>query len=136
MPSPTDLTEPIFRTALELARPEVRGVRIRLLGVTASGLGEPDQAVLFAAEADEPRRRKVVEAADQVRHRFGERAITRARLIGSRLPAPFERDPMTSVDKRSIAIDDGSDEPTPDRAAAGEDLDEADGLDPGIEPIE
>src|SRR6266487_3437656 len=28
---PTDLTEPIFRTALDLARPEVRGVRIRLL---------------------------------------------------------------------------------------------------------
>jgi DNA polymerase IV len=98
LPAPTDLTEPIFRTALELARPEVRGVRIRLLGVTASGLGEPDQIVLFAA--DEPRRRRLVEAADAVRHRFGERAITRARLVGSRLPAPFERDPMSPVEAR------------------------------------
>jgi DNA polymerase-4 len=88
---PTDLTEPIFRTALELARPEVRGLRIRLLGVTASGLGQREQLALFAA--DDPRRRRVVEAADAVRHRYGERAITRARLIGSRLPAPFERDP-------------------------------------------
>jgi hypothetical protein len=42
----------------------------------------------------------VVEAADAVRHRFGERAITRARLVGSRLPAPFERDPMSPVEAR------------------------------------
>jgi DNA polymerase-4 len=133
LPAPTDLTDPIFRTALELARPEVRGVRIRLLGVTASGLGESDQAVLFAAEADEPRRRRVIEAADEVRHRFGERAITRARLVGSRLPAPFERDPMTPVDPRSIATGDQLDETVPDGAAAGEELD---GIDPEIEPID
>ena len=107
---PTDLTEPIFRIALELARPEVRGVRIRLLGVTASGLGEREQLSLFAA--DDPRRRKVTEAADEVRHRFGERAITRARLVGSRLPAPFERDPMTPVDPRSLDAVEGADEPT------------------------
>ena len=53
--------------------------------------------------ADDPRRRRVVEAADAVRHRFGDRAITRARLVGSRLPAPFERDPMTPVDPRAHA---------------------------------
>ena len=98
---PTDLTEPIFRTALELARPEVRGLKIRLLGVTASGLGERDQLSLF--DADDPRRRRVTEAADTVRHRFGERAITRARLVGSRLPAPFEHDPLSPVDVRPTA---------------------------------
>jgi DNA polymerase IV len=101
---PTDLTGPIFRTALELARPEVRGKKIRLLGVTASGLGEKDQMSLFALE--DPRRRRVVEAEDQVRHRFGDRAITRARLVRSRLPAPFERDPMTPVDPRGHAAAD------------------------------
>jgi DNA polymerase-4 len=95
---PTDLMEPIFRTAVELARPEVRGVRIRLLGVTASGLGEREQLSLFST--DEPRRRRAVEAADAVRHRYGDRAITRARLVGSRLPAPFERDPISSVEAR------------------------------------
>jgi DNA polymerase IV len=109
LPQATDLTEPIFRTALELARPEVRGLRVRLLGVTASGLGEREQLPLFAAE--DPRRRRAVEAADAVRHRFGERAITRARLVGSRLPAPFEHDPMTAAEarggRRSVAADDG-----------------------------
>jgi DNA polymerase IV len=124
LPEPTDLTDPIFRTALELARPEVRGLRIRLLGVTASGLGEREQLSLFAA--DDPRRRKVTEAADEVRHRFGERAITRARLVGSRLPAPFERDPMTPVDPRSL------DAPTsePEEAATGDDTDGIDEIEP------
>jgi DNA polymerase IV len=135
LPEATDLTEPIFRTALELARPEVRGLRIRLLGVTASGLGERDQLALFGA--DDPRRRRVVEAADEVRHRFGERAITRARLVGSRLPAPFERDPMTPADRRTFA-----DEPTEDDPAGQPDaLDPADpdvdlAPDPAIDPID
>jgi DNA polymerase-4 len=123
LPDATDLTDPIFRTALELARPEVRGLRIRLLGVTASGLGEREQLALFAA--DDPRRRRVVEAADAVRHRYGDRAITRARLVGSRLPAPFERDPMTPVDPRSL---DGAnaDSEAPDLDPAAEDRDSLD----------
>jgi DNA polymerase-4 len=96
---PTDLTEPIFRAALELARPEIRGMRVRLLGVTASNLGEREQLALF--EPSEPRRRRAVEAADQLRHRFGERAVTRARLLGAGLPAPFERDPRNPLDRRA-----------------------------------
>jgi DNA polymerase-4 len=133
---PTDLTEPIFRTALELARPEVRGLRIRLLGVTASGLGEREQLSLFAA--DDPRRRKVTEAADEVRHRFGERAITRARLVGSRLPAPFERDPMTPVDPRSLEVADrAADGEATDRGASGEaEPDDRPDGDDGIDDIE
>jgi hypothetical protein len=43
---------------------------------------------------------------------------------------------MTPVDRRSIAVEDGADEPPLDRAAADEDLDEADGPEPGIEPID
>jgi DNA polymerase IV len=117
LPDPTDLTEPIFRTALELARPEVRGVRIRLLGVTASGLGEREQMSLFGLE--DPRRRRLIEAADAVRHRFGERAITRARLVGSRLPAPFEHDPMSSLEARGVTT--AADDP--------EAIDAVDGLD-------
>ena len=126
LPEATDLTEPIFRTAIELARPEVRGTRIRLLGVTASGLGEREQLALFGSE--DPRRRRAVEAADAVRHRFGERAITRARLVGSRLPAPFERDPLSPVDARGSAAavaadtaDEGSDRDRLDDTAAAED---------------
>ncbi len=95
----TDLTEPIFQTALELARPEIRGVRVRLLGVTASNLGEREQLALF--EPTSPRRRRAVEAADLLRHRYGERAVTRARLLGAGLPAPFERDPRNPLDRRA-----------------------------------
>jgi len=99
---PTDLTEPIFRAALELARPEVRGIRVRLLGVTASNLGEREQLAMF--ESVEPRRRRAVEAADQLRRRYGERAVTRARLLGTGLPAPFERDPRNPLDRRARGV--------------------------------
>ncbi len=99
LPEPTDLTEPIFRAALELARPEVRGIRVRLLGVTASNLGEREQLALF--EAAEPRRRRAVEAADELRRRYGEGTVTRARLLGAGLPAPFERDPRNPLDRRA-----------------------------------
>jgi DNA polymerase-4 len=99
MTEPTDLTEPIYRAALELARPEVRGMRVRLLGVTASNLGEREQLALF--EPIEPRQRRAVEAADALRRRYGERAVTRARLLGAGLPAPFERDPRNPLDRRA-----------------------------------
>jgi DNA polymerase-4 len=107
---PTDLTEPIYRVALALARPEVRGIRVRLLGVTASNLGEREQLNLFATE--DPRRRAAIEAADAVRRRFGSRAITRARLVRAQLPAPFERDPRNPLDRRARGVD----EPAPTKA--------------------
>jgi DNA polymerase-4 len=103
---PTDLTEPIWRAALELARPEVRAIRVRLLGVTASNLGERVQLQLFSGEGEgeatgnAARGRRVVEAEDAIRRRFGERAVTRARLLGTGLPAPFEHDPMTAPEHR------------------------------------
>jgi len=95
---PSDLTEPIWRAAVELARPETRGRRIRLIGVTASGLGEREQLELF--ETVDPRRRWAVEATDELRRRFGPRAVTRARLIRTGLPAPFERDFGTAAERR------------------------------------
>jgi DNA polymerase-4 len=100
LPEPTDLTEPIWRAALELARPEVRAIRVRLLGVTASNLGERSQLQLFAGEGDDGRGRRLIEAEDAIRRRFGERAVTRARLLGTGLPAPFEHDPMTAPEHR------------------------------------
>ncbi len=99
---PTDLTEPIYRAALDLARPQVRGIRVRLLGVTASNLGEREQLALFAE--DDPRRRKAIEAADAVRRRYGSKAVTRGRLVGAGLPAPFERDPRNPLDRRAPGV--------------------------------
>ena len=108
---PTDMAEPIWHVALELARPEVRGRRIRLVGVGAHGLGEPSQLGLFAPDDD--RRRRAVEATDAVRRRFGERAVTRARLLGSDLSAAG-RDPMQPLDPRRV----GRQRPAPPTGSA------------------
>lgn len=88
---PTDLTDVIWRSAVTLTRREVAGMRVRLLGVAASGLSDQRQLSLF--EVGEDRQRKAVEAADEVRKRFGSRAIRRARLLQADVHEPFERDP-------------------------------------------
>jgi DNA polymerase IV len=97
---PTDLTETIWQTALALARPEVRGIRVRLLGVAATQLTEPQQLSLFG-DGDE-RQRRAVEAADRIRERFGARAITRARLLRSGVAEPFERDFRDAPEARRV----------------------------------
>ncbi len=97
---PTDLAEPIFRTALDLVRPEVRGRKIRLLGVGAHGLGEPAQLGLFASE--DPRRRRAAEAQDAIRRKYGSRSLTKARLLGDRLADPAGRDPMQPLQPRRV----------------------------------
>jgi DNA polymerase-4 len=89
---PTDLGEEIWRVAVELTKREVKGQRIRLLGVAASGLGEQRQLSLFETGHDD-RSRRVTEAADAVRKKFGSKAIRRARLLDAGVRAPFERDP-------------------------------------------
>jgi DNA polymerase-4 len=93
---PTDQTDLIWHTAVELARPLLRGIRVRLLGVGASQLVDAEQMALFGA-SDE-RRRQATRAADAIRSRYGSRAIVRARLLGSGVAEPFERDPMTAPD--------------------------------------
>lgn len=127
---PTDLTEPIYHAALELLRRELRGQRIRLVGVTASNFREREQLALFAAE--DPRRHRAAEALDTIRRKYGSRAMTRARLVRSALPAPFERDPMTSVDARERGVPGARREagPVDERPAeADTDRDSLDGTD-------
>ncbi|MEA2622861.1 MAG: polymerase [Chloroflexota bacterium] len=97
---PTDQSDVIWRTAVALARPHVRGIRVRLLGVAATHLGEREQLALFG-EGDD-RRRRATEATDRIRERFGTRAITRARLLEGQVADPFERDPMTAPEARRI----------------------------------
>jgi DNA polymerase-4 len=88
---PTDLTDVIWRTAVGLTRKEVHGMTVRLLGVAATGLTDRQQLALFLT-ADE-RRRRVVEAEDAIRKRYGAKSIKRARLLDSEVGQPFERDP-------------------------------------------
>ena len=78
----------------------MRGIRVRLIGVTASNLGGRAQLALFDEAAGDDRRRRVVDAADRLRRRFGERVVTRARLLGTGIPAPFERDMGTATERR------------------------------------
>jgi DNA polymerase-4 len=124
LPEPTDMTEPIFHAALELARPEVRGIRVRLLGVTASNLGEREQLGLFPA--DDPRHRAAVEAADALRRRYGEGAVMRGRLVGAQLPAPFERDPRNPLDRRARGVPVDAPEPDPDGVGGRDSLGDTD----------
>jgi DNA polymerase-4 len=98
LPEPSDLTDTIWRAALELARPEVHGKRIRLLGVAATQLGQPEQTTMF--ELVNEKQRRVVDATDAVRRRFGDRAVTRGSLLHRPMPSPFERDPASAVEGR------------------------------------
>src|SRR5262245_15945981 len=119
LPEPTDMTEPIWRLAMDLARPEMRGKRIRLLGVAASAFGAREQLGLF--EAEDQRRRRAVEAADELRERFGTRAVTRARLLRTGVPAPFERDFGSSVEHRGDLAEDVERSGRKKRPRGGED---------------
>ena len=94
---PADLTEPIYEAAVTLLRREMHGQRIRLVGVTASNFRDREQLAMFDAGED-PRRHQAAEALDRIRSKYGDRAVTRARLVRTPLPAPFERDPMKAVD--------------------------------------
>ena len=95
---PADLTEPIYDAALVLLRRELHGQRIRLVGVTASNFRDREQLALFG-EAD-PRRHQAAEAMDTIRRKYGERAVTRGRLVRAGVPTVFERDPNSAVEGR------------------------------------
>jgi DNA polymerase IV len=101
LPEATDLTEPIVSAARELFRQRIRlgGKGVRLLGVGVSGL-EPagsGQQSLFVAPGEELARRRA-RAADAVRDRLGERAVTRARLLKRRwYTGRLEEDSMAAT---------------------------------------
>jgi nucleotidyltransferase/DNA polymerase involved in DNA repair len=96
---PGDLTEPIYEAALELLRRELHGQRIRLVGVTASNFRDREQLELFGT-AEDPKRHQAAEAMDSIRRKYGERAVTRGRLVRAGVPTVFERDPNSAVEGR------------------------------------
>ena len=105
LPAPTDLLEAIVGAARQLFndRIRLRGKGVRLLGVGISGLGAAGsgQATLFPDPATE-RARRLARAADAVRHRYGEGAVKRARLLrrrkGGKEEAPPEASSLPTVD--------------------------------------
>jgi DNA polymerase-4 len=87
--APTDLTETIVAAARALYRDRVRlkGLGVRLLGVGVTGLAETagdatrgGTGSLFR-DASQERAERSARAADAVRSRLGDDAITRARLL-------------------------------------------------------
>jgi nucleotidyltransferase/DNA polymerase involved in DNA repair len=105
LPEPTDLAETVVRAARDLFRERIRlrGRGVRLLGVGVSGL-EPagtGQPALFV-DPEEARARRMTAAADAVRERIGEDAVTRARLLRRRKRGddeePSEASSLPSID--------------------------------------
>jgi DNA polymerase-4 len=75
-------SEPLYQMGVALLHRALGADRaVRLIGLTAINLSEVQQLTLF----DAPERTdRIAQSIDAVRERFGEKAITRARLIGHR----------------------------------------------------
>lgn len=81
---PGNTTGALFESAKELLarwRLEFPDARVRLLGVGGSNLAPAAQADLFATDAP-ARRAGIDRAADDIRSRFGDIAVARARALG------------------------------------------------------
>jgi DNA polymerase-4 len=88
LPRQTRQTEPLYETALELLRRTlVAGRGVRLIGITAIGLTDAQQLTLFDGG---DRMDRLTRSIDAVRERFGDRAITRARLLVDRPHRRFD----------------------------------------------
>ncbi len=98
LPQPTNITDEISRTAVEIFEncPAVRGQRIRLVGVGVSGFessgSDGAQKVQQSLFADEEREKQahLDQATDRIRERFGSAAVHR----GSGLLYDAEHKPM------------------------------------------
>jgi DNA polymerase IV len=81
-------SEPLYEAAVTLLRRTlVEGRGVRLIGLTAINLTDAQQLTLFDATE---RTERVAESLDLVRERFGDRAITRARLLLDRPRRRFD----------------------------------------------
>lgn len=88
VPHQTRESEPIYAAGVTLLRKTlVRDRAVRLIGLTAINLTDVQQLTLFDAPDKTDR---ITASIDAVREKFGEKAITRARLIGHRDKRRFD----------------------------------------------
>jgi DNA polymerase IV len=88
LPRQTRESEPLYEAGVALLRRTlVEGRGVRLIGLTAINLAESQQLTLFDASA---RTDRLTHSIDAVRERFGDRAITRARLLTERPSRRFD----------------------------------------------
>jgi DNA polymerase-4 len=88
LPEPVQDTDAIYRAAVEaLSRMPLEARRVRLTGVSVSGIHDgPPPPALFR-DGDAEKRRRVEEVAARIADRFGdEGAVTRATLLGKPRP--------------------------------------------------
>ncbi len=126
---PADLTEPIYEAALVLLRREMHGQRIRLVGVTASNFRDREQLSMFGGPED-PKRHQAAEAMDTIRRKYGERAVTRGRLVRAGVPTVFERDPNSAVEGRLGVPEAPTGRRRRDAGSGASDPADEDGIDP------
>ena len=88
LPHQTRETDPLFQTTVALLRRTlVNGRAVRLIGLTAISLSDAQQLTLFGAPE---RSDRLARSIDVVRERFGDAAITRARLLTDRPHRRFD----------------------------------------------
>jgi DNA polymerase-4 len=88
LPAQTRECEPLYAAGLALLNASlVPGRAVRLIGLTAISLSDREQLTLFDAH---PRSQRLSESVDAVRRRFGQEAITRARLLTGRPQRRFD----------------------------------------------
>jgi DNA polymerase-4 len=88
LPHQTRDSEPIYAAGVELLRKTLTSGRaVRLVGLTAINLADAQQLTLFDGADREDR---LSASIDAVRDRFGENAITRARLLTDRPRRRFD----------------------------------------------
>ena len=99
VPHQTRESEPIYAAGVALLRKTlVRDRAVRLIGLTAINLTDVQQLTLFDAPDKTDR---ITASIDAVREKFGDKAITRARLIGHRDRRRFDfgEKPQAPVDE-------------------------------------
>ena len=94
-----DTSEKIFPQAWNMMRPLIRrGVAVRLIGVYGSNLESEASGQLSLFDRPGQRDRRLATAVDDITRRYGDRAITRATLVGPRR-RPTLNGPTRSVPK-------------------------------------
>jgi DNA polymerase-4 len=81
LPAVTNDEHVIYRTACELFDANWKGRPLRLVGVSVSGLAHAEGYYQHDLFAPEEHRRKLIEAVDSLRDRFGDHALVKAGVL-------------------------------------------------------
>lgn len=80
LPTPTDLDDEIYATALDLLRKiRASGQPVRLVGVGLSGLGQPIRQMPLWGQAGNEKARKLHKVLDELQEKYGEKVVKKGR---------------------------------------------------------